>query len=224
MNLNIENAFLCLLSLVLLLVPAFLEKTFKITLPSLLEISVFLFVFAAEILGEINNFYAIFTNFDSILHTINGFLSASVGFSLVYLLNENHASFNLSPLFVTLVAFCFSMTIGVVWEFFEYGMDTTFKLDMQKDTYVTDIYTVKIDPDNSNNVIAVNDINQVKLYDSKGMEILTLTGYLDIGLKDTMKDLLVNFIGASVYSFFGYLYLIGKSKNKLVEKFLIKKS
>lgn len=223
MNGNIEHAFLCLLSLSLLLVPAFLEKTFKIELPSVLEVSIFLFIFSAEILGEINNFYMIFNNFDSILHTINGFLAASVGFSLVYLLNENSASFNLSPLFVTLVAFCFSMTIGVVWEFFEYGMDNVFKLDMQKDEIVDDIYTVKLDPNNSNTVISVNDIARTQLLDKDNKLLVEVDGYLDIGLRDTMKDLLVNFIGATVYSLFGFLYLTNKSKYNVAEKFMVKK-
>lgn len=113
MNGNIENALLCILSLILFLFPAIVEKTFKIDLPSILEVIILLFIFSAEILGEINNFYGQFSNFDDILHTINGFLAASVGFSLVYLLNENIETFKLSPIFVSLVAFCFFMTIGV---------------------------------------------------------------------------------------------------------------
>ena len=108
---NYENVLLCILSLILFLLPAFAEKTFKIDLPNVLEIVILIFIFSAEILGEINNFYGIFDNFDNLLHTINGFLCASIGFSLIYLLNENLESFKLSPLFVSLVAFCFSMTI-----------------------------------------------------------------------------------------------------------------
>ena len=92
-----QNVMLCILSLLLFLLPAFVEKTFKVDLPNTLEIIILIFIFSAEILGEINNFYGIFKNFDDILHTINGFLAASVGFSLVYLLNKNIESFNLSP-------------------------------------------------------------------------------------------------------------------------------
>ena len=55
---------------------------------------------------------------------MNGFLAAAIGFSLVDLLNRSERTvFHLSPLFTAIVAFCFSMTIGVVWEFFEFGMD-----------------------------------------------------------------------------------------------------
>ena len=218
-----QNVLLCILSLVLFLLPAFIEKTFKVDLPSTLEIIILIFIFSAEILGEINNFYGTFKNFDSILHTLNGFLCASVGFSLIYLLNENIESFKLSPLFVSLVAFCFSMTIGIAWEFFEYGMDTVFSLDMQKDTYVERINTVEFDSTKSNKVVSFKDIDHTILYDSNNNEMLYMEGHLDIGLKDIMQDLIVNFIGALIYSTFGYIYISNKEKDKVVKKFLIKK-
>ena len=219
---DIQNAMLCVLSLILFLLPALVERTFKVDLPNILEITILIFIFSAEILGEINNFYGIFKNFDDILHTINGFLAASVGFSLVYLLNKNIDSFNLSPLFVSLVAFCFSMTIGVLWEFFEYGMDTVFNFDTQKDTYIEKINTVTLDPTNSNKVININDIDHTTLYDKENKELTTIKGYLDIGIIDTMEDLIVNFIGALTYSVFGYLYILNKEKN-IASKFIIKK-
>lgn len=222
-NGNFQNAMLCVLSLILFLMPFFIEKKFKIKLPSILEIIILLFIFAAEILGEINNFYVSIPHWDTILHTLNGFLCASVGFSLVYLLNEKSDSIDLSPIFVSLVSFCFSMTIGIAWEFFEYGADTLFNLDMQKDTYTNKINTVKTDLKKDNTVIKYNDIEYTILYDSKGNEITKINNYLDIGLHDTMKDLIVNFIGAFTYSIFGYLYIKNKDKLKLAAKFLIKK-
>lgn len=220
---NMQNVMLCVFSLVLFLMPSFIEKTFKIDLPSTLEIIIFLFIFSAEILGEINNFYGNFPGWDSILHTLNGFLCASIGFSLVYLLNENSKSIKLSPIFVVLVSFCFSMTVGVAWEFFEYGMDTFFNLDMQKDKYVYNIKTVTLDPEHDNNVVNVNGIDYAILYDKNDNKLVELDGYLDIGLHDTMKDLIVNFIGAVIYSIFGYLYIIDHNKHKLAGKFITKK-
>lgn len=220
---NYQNVLLCLLSLILFLLPAIIESKFKLDLPNTLEIIILIFIFSAEILGEINNFYGLYQNFDSILHTINGFLSASVGFSLIYILNENIESFNLSPLFVSLVAFCFSMTIGVIWEFFEYGMDNIFNIDMQKDTYIEKINTTLLDDTNQNKVVKTNGINKTILYDEDNNELITINGYLDIGLIDTMEDLIVNFFGAITYSIFGYFYIKNKDKNKLASKFLIKK-
>lgn len=222
-NGNFENVLLCVLSLILFLLPAFIERTFKIELPNTLEIIIFIFIFSAEILGEINNFYGIFSNFDDILHTLNGFLAASVGFSLIYLLNENIESFKLSPIFVCIVAFCFSMTIGVLWEFFEYKMDNTFNMDMQKDEYVYKIKTVTLDPKNDNNVVKIDGIDKTIIYDKNNKELAQLNGYLDIGLNDTMEDLLVNFVGAFVFCIFGYLYILNKDKYKIAGKFLLRK-
>ena len=218
---NYSNALLCVLSLILFLVPAFFERKFKVEIPALFEIIIMLFIFSAEILGEINNFYHSIPYWDTILHTLNGFLCASVGFSLVYLLNENSKQFNLSPIFVTLVAFCFSMTIGVLWEFFEYGMDVTFKTDMQKDTFISEVYSVEFDPKLDNNVISIKDIDSTIIYNEDGDIIRAVDNYLDVGLHDTMADLIVNFIGAVVFSFLGYLYLKNQEKHKLAGRFII---
>lgn len=106
-------------------------------LPPPLEITILCFIFAAEILGEVNAFYVLIPGWDTILHTLNGFLAAAVGFSLVMILNDNEGlTFDLSPFFLALTAFCFSMTIGVLWEFFEFAMDCFFHTDMQKDTVI----------------------------------------------------------------------------------------
>ena len=146
LNQNYENVFLCILTLLLLIVPSFVQVTFKIELPTTLEIIVLFFIFAAEILGEINEFYLLFPFWDTVLHTLNGFLAAAIGFSLVDLLNRSERTvFNLSPVFTAIVAFCFSMTIGVVWEFFEFGMDQFLGYDMQKDTVLSAITSVMLE-------------------------------------------------------------------------------
>lgn len=119
MNQNYENVFLCILTLLLLFIPSFIQVNFKIELPTTLEIIVLLFIFSAEILGEISEFYIFIPFWDTILHTLNGFLAAAIGFSMVVLLNDDErVAMKLSPFFLALVAFCFSMTIGVIWEFF----------------------------------------------------------------------------------------------------------
>lgn len=218
---DIHNALLCLLSLVLLFMPFFIQRSLKITLPNTLEIIIFLFIFSAEILGEIQNFYGLIPFWDSILHTINGFLSAAVGFSLVYLLNSNSKKISLSPIYLCLVAFCFSMTIGILWEFFEYGTDKILKVDMQKDEVLETISSVNFDPENNNNAILIENIDHTILYDKNGNEIVTINdGYLDIGLNDTMKDLLVNFLGAIVFSCLGYFYIISNGSNKFITHFI----
>ena len=129
--------------------------------------------------------------------------------------------FDLSPLFLALVAFCFSMTIGVLWEFFECFMDLQFGMDMQKDRIVDAIHTVMLDSSMTNTVINITDIQDVMIVHSDGsQEALGLGGYLDIGIIDTMKDLFVNFIGAVVFSVFGFLYAKSSGKKKVVSTFM----
>lgn len=216
-NRNYENVFLCLLTLLLLVVPSLVQVTMKIELPTTLEIIILVFIFAAEILGEIQEFYILFPFWDTVLHTLNGFLAAAIGFSLVDLLNRSERMmFRLSPLFTAIVAFCFSMTIGVVWEFFEFGMDQLFATDMQKDTILHAISSVMLDPAQGNRAAQLTGITQVVV---NGRD-LGLGGYLDIGLIDTMKDLLVNFIGAVVFSVIGFFYVKKRGGGKVVGRFV----
>lgn len=217
LNRNFENVFLCALTLVLLIMPSLIQINLKIELPTALEIIMLLFIFAAEILGEIQAYYEKIPMWDTVLHTLNGFLMAAIGFALVDILNRNKKiSFQLSPAFLAVVAFCFSMTIGVIWEFFEFGMDQIFHLDMQKDTIVNTIYSVMLDPAGGNRVVGVTGIRNVAV----NGESLGLGGYLDIGLLDTMEDLLVNFIGATVFSIIGYFYVKNRGKGKFARRFI----
>ena len=217
LNRNFENVFLCALTLVLLIMPSLIQINLKIELPTALEIIMLLFIFAAEILGEIQAYYEKIPMWDTVLHTLNGFLMAAIGFALVDILNRNKKiSFQLSPAFLAVVAFCFSMTIGVIWEFFEFGMDQIFHLDMQKDTIVNTIYSVMLDPAGGNHVVGVTGIQDVAV----NGESLGLGGYLDIGLLDTMEDLLVNFIGATVFSIIGYFYVKNRGKGKFARRFI----
>lgn len=220
---NYWNAFLCILVLIQFLIPYFITKKLKIELPSIFEIIILLFIFSSEVLGEIQNFYGVFKHFDTVLHTLNGFLCAAVGFSLIDLCNNNSEKFNLSPLYLTIVAFCFSMTIGVLWEFLEYSIDKVMLSDMQKDKLVTKISSVWLNPDGKNKAIIVDNINKTIICSDSGETVIE-GGYLDLGLNDTMKDLIVNFVGAVVFSIFGYLYIINRDKYKIAEKFMPKKS
>jgi len=213
-----ENLFMCVLALAMFSIPMFLEKQLSIEIPDVLEIIVYLFIYAAQILGEMQSFYVRFPFWDTMLHTMNGFICAGVGLALINLLNNrnNNLAFRLSPKYVAIAAFCFSMTVGVLWEFFEYGMDNVFHTDMQKDTIVHSIYSVTLDESRSNKVVVVKDIHRTVL-DGKDLGV---DGYLDIGLNDTMKDLFVNFIGALVFSVFGFFYARHEQKMKFLEGFI----
>lgn len=187
---NYEAFFLCLLTLVLFLVPTFIEVNFSISIPETLEVVIALFIFAAEILGELLHFYTIFPFWDALLHTFNGFLAAAIGLALV--------------------------SIGVLWEFFEFGMDEMFGLDMQKDTVMTGISSTLLDPSGSQHPQRIDRIESVEV---NGQE-LGVGGYLDIGLRDTMGDLFVNFVGALAFSVIGYRYLKSKGEGRFVRRFV----
>ena len=203
LNGNFENVFLCILTLVLFTLPTVIERRVRIDLPDTLEIIILLFIFSAEILGEIQAYYTYFHGWDTMLHTLNGFLCAAIGFSLVDLFNRNERfSLSLSPVFMAIVAFLL--------------------LDMQKDTIVHDISTVMLDPTGGNKITAIRGITDVIVV-AGGKEIpLGLGGYLDIGLLDTMKDLFVNFIGAFVFSIIGYFYVKNRGRGRFARRFIPK--
>lgn len=215
-----ESFLSCLLTLLLFMAPSFVERKLQIKLPTALEISVLVFIFCAQILGEIACFYIQYPFWDKMLHTANGFLFAAFGFCLVDLLNENKRfRFALSPLFQAVMAFCFSMTIGVAWEFFEYGADHLLGLDMQKDRVITQFQSVALDPTESNIPVPVHEITRTTIETADGTTYV-IDGYLDVGLVDTTEDLFVNFIGAAVFCIVGWIYVYRRGKNRLAAAFI----
>ena len=207
-----------MLTLVLFCVPMFIDRRLGIDLPPALETIIYCFIFSAEILGEVNSYYTRIPSWDTMLHTINGFLMAAIGFALVDIFNRSEKfTFKLSPLFLAVVAFCFSMTVGVLWEFFEFFMDTRFATDMQKDWIVHTIHSVMFQPDGLNIVVhkpieslVVNGEDWIAKYG----------GYIDIGLIDTMKDLIVNFIGAVTFSVIGFFYAKKRGQGRFASAFI----
>lgn len=222
---NIENFFLCILSLVLFLLPAFVERKLKIDLPDALEIIVLLFIFAAEILGEISSFYVRVPHWDTMLHTVNGFLFAAIGFAMVDVLNRSsRVKFNLSPFYLAVMAFCFSMTVGVLWEFFEFGMDMLFNFDMQKDTVLNSITSVTFDITATNKTVVFKDIVDTVIVTGDGIQHsfsdYGVSGYVDTGIIDTMKDLIVNFFGAVVFSVVGFFYVKSRGEGRIAKNLI----
>lgn len=217
---NYESLAICVLTLVLFLLPSLFEQLLKIEIPPVFQIIIYLFIFAAEILGEVNKYYTAIPGWDTMLHTINGFLCAAIGFSLFNILNRGSKSMQLSPFYLSLVAFCFSMTVGVVWEFIEFTADQMFFLDMQKDFVVSSFASVTLDESNTQIPVRISEITRTIIETKNGDPVVIKGGYLDIGIIDTMKDLMVNFIGAIVFSVIGYFYE-ARNKTKSVAKELM---
>ena len=216
------SVFLCALNLILFYIPAFVDRTFKVKLTRELHVIILLFIFSGGVLGELASFYTYIPWWDTMLHTVNGFLMAAIGFAMIDILNNSpRFHINLSPLFVAFVAFCFSMTIGVLWEFFEFGMDVFTTMDMQKDRIITEISSVNFNPSGVNSPVTIRNIESTAIYYAgSDSPYIIQNGYLDVGIIDTMKDLLVNLIGAVVFSVIGYFYIIGRNKGYFASKFI----
>lgn len=199
---NIQSVLLCAVEmLVLLWLPWIAERVFAITLSKLLKIVLLIFCISGPILGAVYHLYQIIPYWDALLHTLNGFLFAYIGLDLI---NEFNKKKNYASLYaITLAsAFCFAMTIGVLWEFFEYGMDVFFKTDMQNDSIVYDIYSYYLGGA-LGQTGSIEGITQTIINGTP----LSFEGYLDIGLLDTMSDLLVNFVGACVFCIVDSVFL-----------------
>lgn len=175
----------CLLGIVALFIPSIISKKWKISIPSTMYMIYIIFLYAAIFLGEVRDFYYRIPHWDTILHTFSGAALGALGFSVVSLLNKQEKlNVNLSPFFVALFSFCFAITMGVIWEIYEFSFDGLLHLNMQK-------------------FALENGVNLVGR----------------AALCDTMKDLIVDSIGALTTSILGYISL--KYKKGWIDKLLI---
>lgn len=202
-----HRAFVCVLTLLLLLVPSSLERLLALRLPCTLHVFAYLFIFASGMLGEIARFYEYFFFWDDMLHAISGFMFAAFGFCLVSLAERGRETRTYAPILVVLLAFCFSMTAGVFWELFEFAADAVLGLDMQKDTMLHALHTVSLSGAGEGTV-HLRDVTRTVVCMANGEEVV-LSGYLDVGLADTMLDLFINALGALIFCAIGYVHLRG---------------
>ena len=177
----------CVLGLAVMLLPGILQRKAKLAIPSGMVIAFAVFLFCAIYLGEVHYFYFRIPHWDTMLHTFSGFALGAIGLSIVGLLNKSESvPISLSPAFVAIFAFCFAVTIGVVWEIYEFTVDAAAGLNMQK-------------------------------YALESGEILV--GHA--ALADTMKDLIVDSLGALAVSIVGYVSM--KRKDGWLERMQIRR-
>lgn len=216
---NYEFIIQAVLALIMFCLPPFFERRFKADLSSVFEIIVLLFIFSANILGEVFSFYQKIPGWDTMLHTIYGFMCAALAFSLFDIANKNidtAEKFKFNKLYLCANSIGFTMMVAVLWEFFEFGMDNLFGKDMQKDTIIDHFNSVTLDETMNNIAVPVKNIKSVVI---NGQD-LGLGGYLDIGLYDTMKDMGVALLGATIFCIFLYAYLKSGGKNKIAALFI----
>jgi len=127
------SAFLVLAIMTITLAPAIMSRRLPVNIPPEFQVLAVVFVFAALFLGEIRSYYDRFWWWDIALHTSAGLLLGILGFLLVYVLNENErVDVHMRPRFVALFAFLFAVSVGALWEIFEFTMDRSFQTTMQK--------------------------------------------------------------------------------------------
>lgn len=123
----------CLLGLITINLPSLLERRMKFELPGLLYTFYIVFLYCAIFLGEIRSFYYLFPHWDMLLHFLSSVMTGLFGMMMIIILNRNeHVTMNLAPIFMALFAFSFSVTIGALWEIFEYAADGLMGANMQK--------------------------------------------------------------------------------------------
>lgn len=186
----ISNMFLGFLAITLFSLPFLIESRWDIEIPTYLKVTVLLFIFAAIVLGNIHNFLVEYQGvYDKILHIVSGVTIAIIGFAIISYVNKAKGQATVfSPGLVSIFAFTFSMTLLVLWEFYEFFIDTL---------------AHNYNPDTERNMQRFRE----ELYTGS---VFPQT----YGLLDTMLDLLVGFVGAAVVSFIGWRRLVIKARNQ----------
>lgn len=127
------SLFLVTLIIITLFVPYIFRAKMDVEIPAEFHLMAVLFAFASLYLGEVHDFYQRLWWWDIALHTTAGLLMGVLGFLLVYILNESsRVEIYMKPGFIAIFAFTFAVTIGTLWEIFEFGIDQIFGLNMQK--------------------------------------------------------------------------------------------
>ena len=178
----ISNIFLGFLAIVLFSLPWILESRFKLDIPNYLEIIILTFLFSSIVLGNIHGLLETVSGYDKFLHIVSGISISIIGYEIIHSYNSSKINnINLKPGVLSFFAFCFSITLLVLWEFYEFAVDTI---------------AYNISNDTSRNMQRYQWINESLIYPQP------------YGLMDTMLDLIVGSIGAMVVSLIGWRVLI----------------
>lgn len=187
----------------MILLPEFFEKVFrcKISLP----VYLFGLLYAVgPMLGQCHNLYYLVSWWDKALHISGGIMFAILGFYLFEAMGGDRKRILLCAVF----ALCFSMAVSALWEFVEFGSDRIFGTDMQDDSIVTELNSYLLDE----GVGVAGSIENIHAVVIDGTP-LPVSGYIDIGLLDTMWDMILESLGALIVCL---MYLIDKGKHPLI--------
>lgn len=168
----------CLLGIVAMIIPNMVVKKKNIQIPSNMYIFYLIFLYCAIFLGEVKSFYYIIPQWDTILHTFSGVMIGALGFSFVSMFNKTEdLHLQLSPFFVAMFAFMFAVTLGVIWEIYEFTFDGLLGLNMQK---------FMMEPGDVMLVgrAALEDTMEDLIVDTLGALFISVAGYFSLKLKN----------------------------------------
>ena len=195
--------FYCLATVAFVALPLVMSVLFRWKM-NLFFYLLFTFYTVGPLLGAVYNFYYLTSWWDILLHLLAGTVFAVVGGQLAYALNRNRET---SYLFAALFGVLLSISIAVVWEIFEYSSDVFLHSDMQADTIIEAIYT-KI-----NRTDGLADVYEGITETVVNGQSLGINGYLDIGLIDTMHDMIIETVGALIFPIY---VLIDRNKHPMI--------
>lgn len=169
----------CILGLIVMFIPSVIERKKSIDIPDSMEILYFIFLFLAIVLGEVRDFYYIIPYWDIILHAFSAGMLASLGFVLIGIIKKTgHLKYYLSPFYIALFSFCFALTMGVIWEIYEYSADGLLSLNMQK--YALADGTKLIGRK------ALSDTMEDLIVDALSALVITILGYYQLKKEENM--------------------------------------
>lgn len=179
---DITTIFACVLSLILMFITNVIGK--KLGFGNGIKILIYIFILGTEVLGEIYHFYVDVWWFDIVMHTYFAFIISYAGLYLI-----RYFKIKGSIYFVILFIFSLAMMTESVWEIFEFSIDRVIGTDMQKDTVIRNINSTYLSENIYVDKVIVNDIDFMDRYG----------GYLDIGLYDTIGDMICTVVGSFMF-------------------------
>jgi hypothetical protein len=171
----------CILGIVAMVIPEILKKQWHIYIPSKMVLGYIIFLYCAIYLGEVQSFYYIIPYWDKVLHTLSGAMLATFSFSIITILNKKECiSAHLSPILVSVFAFCVSIAFETLWEIYEFTADLILKTNMQKYALSNGVLLVGRS--------ALKDTMQDLIVGSLGALIVSLIGYASLKYKKRWID------------------------------------
>lgn len=196
---------LAAVTLALVCLPSGMEMLFSCRLAAPVWVCAALYA-TGSLLGHGYHLYRYLSWWDLLLHFAGGFFFALFALALLLVMEKGHTPGLATQL---LFALCFSIALAAVWEFFEFGADRLFAMDMQDDTLIPALHSYLLGPE-------MGVVGHMDPIESVIVNGVVLPGYIDAGLFDTMYDMMVETAGAAVFAF--YVLLAGRKHPLLRRK------